>query len=196
MTKEALGFAVAGGLSRRMRRDKALLPWGASTLLDHTLDRLRAACGRTAILCGPERRYADRGAPVLVDAVTGAGALGGVCSGLAELKDGPGLFLAVDLPLAPVALLRQLLVLAEGWDAVVPSSPDGPEPLCAVYTSSCLEPVRHALREGRYKMTAFWPEVRVREVAPAELRAFGDPARIFRNVNSPEDYDRARLREP
>jgi molybdopterin-guanine dinucleotide biosynthesis protein A len=182
---------VAGGRSRRMDRDKALLPWGTSTLLDHTVRRLHEACGDVVILCGPETRYADRGFPVQVDRVSGAGALGGVYTGLLRLEGGPGLFLGVDVPFVPVALLRRLLALAEGWEAVVPSSPDGPEPLCAVYGRACLDPVRRALEEGRYKMTTFWPEVRVREVPPADLDVFGNPAEIFRNVNTPEDYERA-----
>ena len=38
-------------------------------------------------------------------------------------------------------------------------------------------------------MTSFWPDVRVREIPPAELAPFGDPATLFRNVNSPEDYE-------
>jgi hypothetical protein len=42
------------------------------------------------------------------------------------------------------------------------------------------------------KMTAFWADVRVREVGPDRLGAFGDPDELFLNVNAPEDYDRAR----
>ena len=38
-------------------------------------------------------------------------------------------------------------------------------------------------------MTSFWPDVRVREVAAAELAAFGDPAALLRNLNTPEDYE-------
>jgi hypothetical protein len=40
-------------------------------------------------------------------------------------------------------------------------------------------------------MTAFWPDVRVREVGPGEVAAFGDPDLLFLNVNAPEDYERA-----
>lgn len=43
-------------------------------------------------------------------------------------------------------------------------------------------------------MTAFWPDVRVEDVPPEDLAAFGDPADLFLNVNSPMDYDRARRR--
>jgi molybdopterin-guanine dinucleotide biosynthesis protein A len=51
---EAAGLVVAGGQSRRMGRDKAVLPWAGSTLLDVALERLRACCAPVGILCGPE----------------------------------------------------------------------------------------------------------------------------------------------
>jgi molybdopterin-guanine dinucleotide biosynthesis protein A len=193
--KGDVGFVVAGGKSRRMGADKALLPWEGSTLLDHAVARLRAVCDEVVVLPGAEPRYTDRGVPVVVDRDPDAGALGGVASGLEAVPDGRGLFLGVDLPFVPIALLRHLLALAEGWDAVVPASPQGPEPLCAVYTSACREPVRRALTEGRLKMTAFWSDVRVRVVPPEELRPFGDPSSLFRNLNTPDDYERARLKE-
>jgi molybdenum cofactor guanylyltransferase len=96
------------------------------------------------------------------------------------------------LPLVTPDLLRALLAMSSGCDAVVPVSPRGAEPFCAVYGPGCLEAVERAVSEGRFKMTAFWPDVRVREVLAAELHACGDPERLFANVNTPEDYLRAR----
>lgn len=186
------GFVVAGGRSQRMGRDKALLPWGGSTLLDDSISRLREVSDDIRILSGPEPRYADRGVPVITDVPTEeSGSLVGVLSGLLALERPVGLFLAVDLPHVPVFLLRHLVSLAEGVDVVVPLSPAGPEPLCAVYSRACLEPVRDAVSRDDLKMTGFWSDVRVRQLAAEELRAFGDPARLFLNLNVPADYERA-----
>ena len=185
-----VGFVVAGGQSRRMRQDKALLPWGAATLLDHAIERLRSVSDEVRILCGPEPRYGDRGIPAVTDVVEDGGALGGVFSGLLGLDRPLGLFLAVDLPAVPVPLLEALVASAAGWDAVVPRSPGGPEPLCAVYTRACVEPIRRGLLAGNAKMTSFWPDVRVREMSPGDLARFGDPAALFANVNADDDYAR------
>jgi len=186
------GFVVAGGESRRMGRDKALLPWGEVTLLDHALRRLEPCCDSVRILCGPELRYTDRGFPTHVDAVPGAGALGGILTGLLALQDGLGLFLAIDVPRVPVALLRRLVELSEGFDAVVPVSPAGPEPLCAVYGPGCLEPIRRQVAAGELRIIDFWSKVRLREVRTEELAVFGDPASLFVNVNTLEDYQASR----
>jgi molybdopterin-guanine dinucleotide biosynthesis protein A len=182
-----VGFVVAGGASRRMGRDKALLPWGGRDLLDHAIARLCAVAGEVRILCGPERRYLERGLPVEPDVAPGAGPLGGVLTGLTAASGRPGLFLAVDLPHVPLPLLARLAERAEGWDAVVPVSPRGPEPLCAVYGPGCRDPIRRRVEAGDLMMTAFWPEVRVLRLDPGELAAFGDPAEMFRNLNAPED---------
>jgi molybdopterin-guanine dinucleotide biosynthesis protein A len=187
-----------------MGRDKALLSWGDTDLLGHTLRRLGAACAEipnrglgmtsaeTAVLSGPSPRFADHGVPVYPDVVVDAGPVGGILTGLASLKADLGLFLAVDLPLIPISLLQHLLSLAPGHDAVVPISPNGPEPLCAVYTRACEAPIRGRIDRGELKMTAFWPDVRVRRVDVPELRTFGDPETLFLNLNSAVDYERAR----
>jgi molybdopterin-guanine dinucleotide biosynthesis protein A len=175
-----------------MGRDKALLPWGGTTLLDHAVERLRRVSDDVRILCGPEERYAERGVPLVTDAVADQGALGGVLSGLLALDRPHGLFLAVDLPAVPVALLEALAAAAEGWDVVAPRSLAGPEPLCAVYSRDCIPPIQRRLAAGEAKMTSFWPEVKVRELGPAELVRFGDPGSLFANVNAEDDYARLR----
>ena len=170
-----------------MGRDKALLPWQGTTLLDHALGRLGQVCGRVFILCGPDRRYDDHGVPVLLDRTRDSGPLAGLVAGLDLLGPEPGLFLAVDLPHVPVPLLAGLLERLAGADAVVPVSPGGPEPLCAVYSRGCLGAAERRLSAGELKMTSFWTDVRVRQVGAAELLAFGDPGLVFRNFNTPND---------
>jgi molybdopterin-guanine dinucleotide biosynthesis protein A len=173
-----------------MGRDKALLPWGGTDLLGHALDRLRAVTADVRILCGSELRYLDRGVPVLTDGVPDAGPLAGVLAGLGATDGRPGLFLAVDLPRVPVALLERIVALAEGYDALVPVSARGPEPLCAVYGPACLEPVRLRVAARQLEMSAFWPDVRVRPVRPEELASFGDTETLFQNLNAPADLER------
>jgi len=186
--KGAVGFVVAGGRSRRMGRDKALLPWGGGTLLDHAVARLGAVCAEVRILSGSEARYLDRGLPVDLDALPDAGPLAALATALAVAAPRHALLLGVDIPFATTELLRYLCDASPSWDAVVPATDAGPEPLCAVYGPACLEPVQTVLAMGERKMTAFWGAVRVRTPARADLSAFGDPERLFRNLNHPSDY--------
>ncbi|HEY3121790.1 MAG TPA: molybdenum cofactor guanylyltransferase [Vicinamibacteria bacterium] len=187
---EAVGFVVAGGQSRRMGTDKALLPWGgSSTLLDRALAALRAVCSDVRILCGPSPRYLDRGARAETDRQA-AGPLAGLEAALVAAESRPALLLAVDLPWVEPALLSTLLGLLPGHDAVVPVV-ERPQPLCAIYAPTCLEPVRRRLAADDRKMTSFWPDVRVRPATETDLAGFALD-RVFRNLNSRDDYEEAR----
>jgi molybdopterin-guanine dinucleotide biosynthesis protein A len=186
-----VGFVVAGGLSTRMGRDKALLPWRGTTLLDHALARLDAVCADVRILCGAVPRYEDRGRPLVIDEVPGAGPLAGVAAGLRTTAGASGLFLGVDLPSVTVELLAALADADGTSDAEVPVTDAGPEPLCALYRSSCLRAIVARLAAGERKMTCFWPDVRVRTRGRDWIARFGDPTELFRNVNAPSDYEGA-----
>ena len=180
-----------------MGRDKALLPWAGSTLLDHAVARLGAVCTEVRMLSGAERRYEDRGLPVETDAVVDAGPLGGIYTGLVAMAgQGTGLFLGVDLPFVSVELLRRLLELSAGHDAVVPLSARGPEPLCAVYGPACRDAIRRRLEAGQLKATSFWPDVDLLQAGADRLAGLGPLDQLFRNVNTPDDYERARHESP
>ncbi len=186
-----VGFAVAGGESRRMGRDKALLGWADTDLLGHALARLAAVTGDVRILAGSRPRYLDRGLPVHLDPRPGEGPLGGLLAALEAIDGRIGLLLAVDLPFVPIALLSRLLDAAHEADAVVPLSTRGPEPLCAAYGAACLPAIRACVRRGDLRMTSFWPEIRLRTLGADALADLGDPDALFRNLNTPEDYTRA-----
>jgi molybdenum cofactor guanylyltransferase len=187
----AVGFVVAGGRSRRMGRDKALLGWGGATLLDHAIRTLGAVCTDVRVLSGLQRRYTDRGRAVVVDAPPEAGPLAGLAAALAAAAPKPAILLAVDMPFVPAELLKYMADTLADWDVAVPVIPAGPEPLCAVYGATCLDPVRDALAAGERKMASFWPRVRVLRHSADDLARFGPPDRMFRNLNDPSDYTTA-----
>jgi molybdopterin-guanine dinucleotide biosynthesis protein A len=191
-----VGFVVAGGQSRRMGRDKALLPWNGGTLLDHAVGRLRAVCGEVRVLAGAEARYGDRGLPVDVDTVADGGPLAGLATALSAAAPRAVLLLGVDMPFVTVALLAHLRDALAGWDAAVPVLAPGAEPLCAAYAATCSASVQAALASGQRKMTSFWPRVRVRSLGEEDLAPFGPTARLFRNLNDPSEYDAARTDNP
>jgi molybdopterin-guanine dinucleotide biosynthesis protein A len=186
------GYALAGGKSRRMGRDKALLPYGTGTFLDHTLSRLRSVCSEVRILTGETIRYPERGVQVLTD--PGVGPLGAILEGLKNSES--GLFLAVDLPEIPAILLAHLVGRRAGHDAVVPVAPRGPQPLCAVYGPACRAAIQKRLDAGERRASAFLQDVKVRFVSGQELEAFGDPQRLFANVNTPEELSERLRTDP
>src|SRR4028119_1931255 len=72
--------ALAGGQSRRMGTDKALLPLvaGGPPMLGVVLERLSAVADETIIVADDRARYAALGARVVPDLNRQVGTLGGI----------------------------------------------------------------------------------------------------------------------
>ena len=182
-----LTVILTGGSSRRMGRDKALLPFGESTLLQTLIDRY-APLGPVAVSVDAAGRFPFHGALELPDVFPGQGPMNGIVSAFRAV-DAEELFLtAVDLPNGDTALMQHLAELRGEADVcLVTRGPKGIEPLFAVYGKRCRQIAEACLAEGRRSLMVLFDRVTVRSVAPEELPGF-DLERIFTNVNTPEDY--------
>ena len=70
----------------------------------------------------------------------------------------------------------------------------GAEPLCAMYHKGCEPAIRATLERGTRKVTTGLEGVRVEFIAPAEWKAFDSNGLLFKNMNSPEDFEESRAR--
>lgn len=188
------GFVLTGGESRRMGRDKALLPFGEHPLAVWMAKQVETACGTVSLVGDPEK-YSGLGFAVLADLLPGQGPLGGIHAALARSEAYANLVVGCDLPYLSVEFLKRLLAIAEETDAdaVIPESPEcGYEPLCAVYTLSCRSPIEKALRRGQRKVSDVLASLRIQVVSCREWKPFDRCGKMFRNLNTPEDYEEAR----
>jgi molybdopterin-guanine dinucleotide biosynthesis protein A len=94
-----------------------------------------------------------------------------------------------DMPYVPPGLVQHLVGLAAPeWDAVIPIGPSGPEPCLAVYAPAAIAVIEAALAERRLSLRGFAREIpHVCWVPIDNVARFGEPARIFTNVNSAAD---------
>lgn len=99
---------------------------------------------------------------------------------------------AGDMPFLNVELLRYMLGIAPYHDIVVPRVGSMKEPLHAVYSRRCLEPIDRMFNSGDFQVSHLLELPRVRFVESAEIERF-DPAHLsFFNINTQADLDRAR----
>ena len=104
---DAAGFVLAGGESRRMGRDKALVEFAGRPLIAHALSILKGA-GLPPMIAGARSALGDF-APVVEDRDPGLGPLSGICAALERTQAGHAVFISVDMPLLPSSLLQYLL---------------------------------------------------------------------------------------
>jgi molybdopterin-guanine dinucleotide biosynthesis protein A len=103
LTTPMLGVVLAGGLSSRMGRDKALLRWRGRPLIEHQIALLHAAGVREVKISGNRPDYHG-----VADAVPQAGPLGGIAGIAAACEDAELLIVPVDMPQLQPSLLRRL----------------------------------------------------------------------------------------
>jgi molybdopterin-guanine dinucleotide biosynthesis protein A len=193
---ECEGFILAGGASRRMGRDKARLRLGEETFLARTARALEAITSRVSVVSA-RADAAEFGLPVVADIFPDCGALGGLHAALAACRAPWAAVVSCDLPFASRALWQRLTSLAAPeFDAVVPFQRDGrAQPLGALYAcAACLPRAEALLRAGELRPRVLLREVRTRRVEPAEWADLAEAELLFLNVNTPADYEVARLK--
>jgi molybdopterin-guanine dinucleotide biosynthesis protein A len=181
----------AGGKSSRMGQDKALMPFLGRPLIERLVERVKNVADSLLVITNRPEAYAFLGLPLFMDMLPGVGPLGGLYTALSVANTPVVTVVACDMPFLSPALLeaQQELLLTEGADAVIPRTEEGLEPLHATYRrETCLPAVRAALDAGERKMIAWFPEVRVREMAINEVARHDPDLRSFINVNHPDDY--------
>lgn len=183
---EVTGVILAGGRSLRMGRDKATLELFGKSLFARTLAMMRSIFTRI-LIAGDRPDLASPDVPYVPDTFPGS-ALGGLHGGLSAAAT-PWVFVApCDLAYPDPELVRFILRHKNGCDIVVPRTPEGFEPVFALYHKNCLPVMEQMLSRGDYRIYDFYGQLRVRyldeEILPADWQ------RSLTNLNTPEDLRR------
>jgi molybdopterin-guanine dinucleotide biosynthesis protein A len=173
---------------------KGLLEVGGSRILDRVVDAFVEALGTLPLLVAnaPGAAAWRTDLRVVSDRRPGLGSLGGLYTAVMEAP-APVVSVAWDMPFVPAALIRELALGLAEQDVCIPASGGrrGVEPLCAAYGPACGPAMAEALDRGDLRAIAFHQAVRVQVVPEERVRRFGDPARLFFNVNTADDLVRA-----
>lgn len=154
MTSETIyGLVLAGGESRRMGRDKALLVRDGQSQLAHITALLEGITDRVYVSSrqeqqdDPERSRFEN----IVDRYEGIGPIAGILSAMDAHPHADWLVVACDLPNIDERTLAFLIEKAEPEQpfTAFKSSYDGlPEPLCALYRSGSEGIIRQFVEDG------------------------------------------------
>ena len=190
--RQVSGIVLAGGGSRRLGQNKALVTLGERKLIEVVLERLGRVCEDLVISTNDPDKFAFLGVRMAKDVYPQRGVLSGLYSGLEAARYPHAVAVACDMPFLNPSLLRFMILHVPGHDVVVPRLSAGLEPLHAIYARTCLEPMREALESGRLRIVDFWDQVKVRYVEEQEIDIL-DPDRLsFFNINTSADLARAR----
>lgn len=190
MRRAATGVVLAGGASRRMGRDKALLDLGGRPLLQLAAEAVGKVCDEVVI--------AGRGrAPIALPGLAAAwapdppgveGPLAGLAAGLAAAAREKVIAVACDMPFVNPDFLRRLLDELFDCDAVIPLAAGSPQPLHAAYSRDILPTLETLMRLGGRSMLDLLPRLRVKYLSERTCQALDPDGLSTLNVNTPAEY--------
>ncbi len=186
---DVTGVLLAGGKSRRMGQDKAKLTLNGQPLFDRSLKLLQQFFA-TTFIAGDRPDLARPDIPAIPDIYPGS-ALGGLYTGLHAAKTDWIFVAPCDMPYPDARIAERLLQQRDGVDAVVPRTPDGYEPVFALYHKNCLPQMDQMLRQNEFRIYDFYQRIAIRYLDPPDLP--NGWQRALLNVNTPEQL--ARLKE-
>jgi molybdopterin-guanine dinucleotide biosynthesis protein A len=172
---------------------KGLLSVGGQRIIDRIAAALRPVTSAVVVVSNStDAESWLPGARVVRDTRTERGSLVGIHAALGHATDG-AIVVAWDMPFVTSALLfviRDRLEMSAY--AAVPAGPYGVEGLCAGYRTACRPTIDAALDAGDLRVSAMLARLPARDVIRvSEVEAIGDPARLFFNVNTPQDLELA-----
>ena len=183
------GILLAGGKSARMGKDKALLPFGDGTVLEHLGKLFDSIFEQTLILVSDRTNYISLDLPVNLffeDLVKNRGPLGGLSTGFAYAEY-PHCFVATcDMPLIHESFIRGMIQAwkTEAADALCVQNPEGRwEPFPAIYKRENRSLIRILMDLGHLSMH------RLLEVISVDGWDMPEKYRnLMINMNTPAEY--------
>lgn len=185
---------LAGGNSSRFGGvDKAMVDFAGRRLIEPVIELFASKFEHSFIVTNDPAAYLDWDLDLVSDIVSCRSSLTGIHAGLFYAST-PYIFVsACDTPFVKAEIIDLLLSKLENrFDAVIPSTPAGIEPLFAVYARRSLSQVERHLKEKKFRIRKVFAKSRVC-VVPAEEVAVVDPDfETFININTKKDLDRAK----
>jgi len=171
----------AGGKSSRMKRDKALLPFGGyNTLAEYQYRRLSQIFNNVYI--SAKSNKFDFRANIVVDSSKIYSPLIGIISVFETLKVDEVFIISVDIPFISFDIIQDIYRNNScEYDIVVAKSKNGIEPLCGIYKRDILEVAKLNLNRHIYRLKALLNSVNTK-IVDFNLKD------EFLNLNTPQIY--------
>jgi molybdopterin-guanine dinucleotide biosynthesis protein A len=186
---------LAGGRSLRLGQSKALQVIGGKSLIQWVVDRLAILSTEIIIVTAHGETIPCSSAVkirTVADIYPGKGPLVGIYSGLIASPGSRAIVVGCDTPFLSVCLLEYMTQICSTLDVVVPRIKKKVEPLFAVYSKSCLAPIRGLLERNELSITKLFDMVKVRYIEEDEINNFDPEHLSFFNINSQDNLEKAR----
>lgn len=174
------GIVLAGGMSRRMGKNKAELCLMGQTLLERQVKKLRALGIMDILISGSDDQNLP-GVRKVCDVYPNRGPLGGLHAALQAAKHPCCVVLSVDVPLIPVSTLAHLQRSHTAGVTVLRCEGEE-EPLIGIYDCSVSQVIESLIAADGAPVRA------LRKMVPWNCFDYLGPKKFLSNCNTPEEF--------
>jgi molybdopterin-guanine dinucleotide biosynthesis protein A len=191
---------LAGGFSKRFRRDKGLVKLKGKPLVMYLFEKVAKVVDEKVIVVSSQVQrdvfspLFEHVADVIVDKYDGNGPLIGALTGFETVQGEYSLLLPCDTPFLSGKIATLLLDVCMGRSAAIPRWPNGwIEPLQAAYnTKSAIVATKKALDQGKKDMLSMINYLHgVRYISTLVLQELDPELLTLFNINTFEDLEKA-----
>ena len=184
------GIILAGGMNRRMEgRNKALLSVGEQSIVGRLIELFQDLFEQVILVTHLPLEFVDWNCLMVSDLLPVRGSLTGIHAGLFYARTSHAFITACDMPFLKGEMVQLLMNnLEPQWDVIVPVTPEGYQPLCAVYSKRCLKTIENQAAKGAMKISSLYSKVKVKKIFEENLREIDPDLISFFNINSQEDW--------
>lgn len=189
------GIILCGGRSSRMGRPKAWLPFGGETMLQRVVRTVGGVVDPVVVVAAPGQQVPPLPSHVQLvrDEHDGCGPLEGLAAGLTALQGraDAAYLSSCDVPLLKADFIRRVIDRLGTASIGVPKVGGHHHPLAAVYRPDVLPELRRRIAIHHLRVASLFDAVPTRVIGPDELADVDPNFQSLRNLNTPDDYDRA-----
>jgi len=179
-------------MSIRMGENKAFIQIEGVPIIQRIYDLFRKLFQEVIIVTNEKELFSDFESKIYSDLIPNKGALGGLYTGIYFSSFHYSFCVACDMPFIRESLVEYLIETIKDEDVIVPRTKDGFQPLHAIYSKDCLDPMRRIIEEGKQKIIDLYSLVQVKIVEEKDFLHLDPRRESFINVNTPEELRSAR----
>jgi len=187
MNQNLTGIILSGGKSARMGENKAFIKVEGTPIIHRIHSLFERLFNEIIIVTEQKDLFSNLNARIYSDLIPNRGVLGGLYTGIFFSSFPFSFCVACDMPFLKESIIKYLIKNIDNYDVIVPKTEDGLQPLHALYSKNCLEPIKKIMEQGKYKVLDFYPMVKVKIIDEHEFFSFDPMKESFVNVNTPEE---------
>jgi molybdopterin-guanine dinucleotide biosynthesis protein A len=181
------GIILSGGQSIRMGQNKAFIKIDGVPIINRICDLFKKLFQETIIVTNQKEIFKDFDTKIYSDLIPNKGALGGLYTGIFFSTFYYSFCVACDMPFIKKSLVQYMINNIEDEDAIIPRTKDGLQPLHAIYSKKCLNPIKTTIEKGKFKITDFYELAKIKTLEENAFISLDPFRESFINVNTPKE---------